>query len=275
MPLSINNNVNSLFAQRALGRAGADLSASLQRLSSGLRINSAKDDAAGLAISQRMGAQLRGLTQAGRNINDGISLTQTAESAIGQLGDNFQRIRELAVQAANDTNSSSDRAVIQREADELVRENYRIATDTNFNGLKLLDGSFNGALQIGHRAGDVLMLNLPSIFKQNSSGGFAEDPISLASNADATAALTYLDGQLANINLQRAKLGATQNRLTFAYENVQSMSGNLAESRSRIVDTDFAAEATNLTRSQILQQAASAMLAQANSMPNQILQLLR
>lgn len=275
MPLTINNNVNSLFAQRALGRAGADVSASLQRLSSGLRINSAKDDAAGLAISQRMGAQLRGLTQAGRNINDGISLTQTAESAIGQLGDNFQRIRELAVQAANDTNSSSDRAVIQREADELVRENYRIATDTNFNGLKLLDGSFNGALQIGHRAGDVLMLNLPSIFKQNSSGGFAEDPISLASNADATAALTYLDGQLANINLQRAKLGATQNRLTFAYENVQSMSGNLAESRSRIVDTDFAAEATNLTRSQILQQAASAMLAQANSMPNQILQLLR
>ncbi len=275
MPLSINNNVNSLFAQRALGRAGADVSASLQRLSSGLRINSAKDDAAGLAISQRMGAQLRGLTQAGRNINDGISLTQTAESAIGQIGDNFQRIRELAVQAASDTNSSSDRAVIQREADELVMENYRIATDTNFNGLKLLDGSFNGALQIGHRAGDVLMLNLPSMFKQNSSGGFAEDPISLASHADATLALTYLDGQLANINLQRAKLGATQNRLTFAYENVQSMSGNLAESRSRIVDTDFAAEATNLTRSQILQQAASAMLAQANSLPNQILQLLR
>ncbi len=275
MPLTINNNLNSLFAQRALGRAGADVSASLQRLSSGLRINSAKDDAAGLAISQRMGAQLRGLSQAGRNINDGISLTQTAESAIGQIGDNFQRIRELAVQAASDTNNSSDRAAIQQEADELVKENYRIATDTNFNGLKLLDGSFNGALQIGHRAGDVLMLNLPSMFRQNSGGGFAEDPISLANHADATLALTYLDGQLANINLQRAKLGATQNRLTFAYENVQSMSINLSESRSRIVDTDFAAEAANLTRSQILQQAGSAMLAQANSMPNQILQLLR
>ncbi|AXA92874.1 flagellin [Massilia sp. YMA4] len=275
MALTLNTNPSSLFAQRALTRSGADMSSVLQRLSSGLRINSARDDAAGLVISQGMTAQMRGLTQAGRNINDGISLTQTAESAVGTIGENFQRIRELAVQAANDTNSAGDRAAMQREADELIKENFRIATDTNFNGLKLLDGSFNGAVQLGHRAGDVVMLTISSLFQQTDGGAFAEPPLSLANHADATAALTYLDKQLANINVQRAHLGAMQNRLTHAFENVQTMSGNLAESRSRILDTDFAADAANLTRTQILQQAGSAMLAQANTLPNQILQLLR
>ncbi|TWI61568.1 flagellin [Pseudoduganella lurida] len=262
-------NVNSLFAQRALARAGADTTTVLQRLSSGLRINSAKDDAAGLAISDRMTSRLRGLTQAGRNLNDGISLTQTAESAIGQLGDNFQRIRELAVQAANDTNNASDRDAIQQETNELVKENRRIVAVTRFNGIALLDGSFHGSIQASERAGDVIPIHIAAMFTAQ------EEDIDMGSHAGATAALKYIDGKLDFFNLQRASLGAMQNRLGRAYDNASNAFTNLSDARSRILDTDYAAEAATLTRSQILQQAASAMLAQANSMPNQILTLLR
>jgi flagellin len=269
MAMTLNTNVTSLFAQRSLARAGQDVAGALQRLSSGLRINSAKDDAAGLAISQRMTSQLRGLSQAGRNINDGISLTQTAESGMSQLGDNFQRIRELAVQAANDTNSSSDRDAIQRETNELMKENRRIVEDTKFNGIALLDGSFNGAIQASDRAGDHIMVTIAAMFTAN------ETDIDMSDHAGATVALQYIDSKLDFINVQRASMGAMQNRLGHAYENATMTATNLSAARSQILDTDFAADAAMLTRSQILQQAASAMLAQANSMPNQILQLLR
>lgn len=269
MAMHLNTNVNSLFAQRALARAGMDVATSLQRLSSGLRINSAKDDAAGLAIAGRMTSRLRGLDQAGRNINDGISLAQTAEGALAQIGDNFQRIRELAVQAANDTNNHSDRAAIQLETDELVKENRRIVTDTRFNGIALLDGSFAGAIQVGDRAGDLLMFAIAAVFTHE------DEAIDMGSHAGATAALTYIDSKIDFIGIERARLGAMQNRLTYAYNNTRVMAENLTASRSRIVDTDFAAEAATMTRAQILQQAASAMLSQANAMPNQILQLLR
>jgi flagellin len=262
-------NVNSLFAQRALARAGTDMATVLQRLSSGLRINAAKDDAAGLAISDRMTARLRGLTQSGRNINDGISLTQTAESAIGQIGDNFQRIRVLAVQAANDTNSASDRDAIQQETNELLKESRRIVETTRFNGIALLDGSFHGTIQASERAGDSIAIHIAAMFTAQ------DDDLDMGSHAGATAALKYIDAKLDFFNVQRAGLGAMQNRLGFAYDNASNAFANLADARSRILDTDYAMEAANLTRSQILQQAASAMLAQANSMPNQILTLLR
>jgi flagellin len=269
MAVTINTNVNALFAQRMLVRSGSDVETSLRRLSSGLRINSAKDDAAGLAIADRMTSRLRGLDQAGRTINDGISIAQTAESALGQIGDNFQRIRELAVQAANDTNNASDRRAIQTETDELVKENRRIVEDSRFNGLMLLDGSFKGAIQAGDKVGDLLTFTIPAVFTNE------DEDIDMGDHAGATLALEYIDAKLGFLNTERARLGAVQERLSYAYENAASMREHLAESRSRIADTDFASEASSLTRAQILQQAGNAMLAQANSMPNQILQLLR
>lgn len=269
MAMTLNTNVASLFAQRALARAGSDVETSLRRLSSGLRINSAKDDAAGLAISSRMTSRMQGLTQAGRNINDGISLAQTAESGIGQLGDIFQRVRELAVQAANDTNNASDRAAIQTETNELMSESRRIASVTRFNGIALLDGSFNGSIQASERAGDLLTITISAMFTPD------DEDIDMNSHDGATAALKFIDRKLEFFNLERARLGAVQNRLTYAYSNTSMTYENLASARSQILDTDFAAEAASLTRAQILMQAASAMLAQANSMPNQILTLLR
>lgn len=269
MAMILNTNVDSLFVQRALGRSTAEAATALQRLSSGLRINSARDDPAGLAIAQRMSAQLRGLSQAGRNLNDGISVAQTAEGAIGELGNNYQRIRELAVQAASDTNNASDRQAIQIEASQLILENRRIVADTRFNGIALLDGSFSGAIQASDRAGDTIDFSIGATVTRE------DGDIDMSSHAGATAALQYLDRKLETINQQRASLGAMQNRFTYAYGNTMMASENLAAARSRIMDTDYAAEASKLTRAQILQQAGYAMLAQANSMPKMILQLLR
>ena len=269
MAMTLNTNVNSLFAQRSLARANMDVETSLRRLSSGLRISSARDDAAGLAISDRMTSRMRGLTQAGRNINDGISLAQTAESGVSQLSDIYQRVRELAVQAANDTNNASDRAAIQTETNQLVLEGRRIAETTRFNGIALLDGSFNGAIQASERAGDTLTIMISAMFTRD------DEDIDMSSNDGATAALKFIDTKLDFFNLERARLGAVQNRLTYAYNNSAMAYENLASARSQTLDTDFAAEAASLTRAQILQQAASAMLAQANSMPRQILTLLR
>lgn len=269
MAMILNTNVDSLFVQRALARSSDEIAMSLQRLSSGLRINSAKDDPAGLAIAQRMSSQLRGLTQAGRNLNDGISVAQTAEGAIGELGNNYQRIRELAVQAANDTNNAEDRRAIQIETGQLVLENRRIVAETRFNGIALLDGSFAGAVQASDRAGDTIDFSIGAML----TGEDAD--IDMTSHAGATAALQYIDRKLEALNQQRASLGAMQNRFTYAYGNAMMASENLAAARSRIMDTDYAAEAAKLTRAQILQQAGFAMLAQANSAPKMILQLLR
>ncbi len=383
----INTNVMSLNAQRNLTTSQSSLATSLQRLSSGLRINSAKDDAAGLAISERFTTQIRGLNQAARNANDGISLVQTAESALGEVTNNLQRIRELAVQSRNATNSQSDRDALNTEAQQLMSEINRVASQTSFNGVKLLDGSFtNQAFQVGANAGETISVS--SIVNANSTSlgsytrasvtgaaataftavtagdltidggngngaisvgaiaanasateragavrdavnsvsdqtgvyavndtattvtlvstsgtgitiahaalgtssaattglsagttatstatGFAA--LSLASVAGADTAMQSMDAALDAVNTARASLGSYQRRFESVVSSLQNASESLTASRSRIQDADFAAETANLTRAQILQQAGTAMLAQANSAPQNVLSLLR
>ena len=382
MAQTINTNVASLNAQRNLNSSQSSLATSLERLSSGLRINSAKDDAAGLAISERMTSQINGLNQATRNANDGISLAQTAEGALSEVGNNLQRIRELAVQASNGTNSQEDRDALQAEVLQLQSEIQRVAEQTSFNGTKLLDGSFSGvAFQIGANAGETInissianaqtaslggtlsrttdavavstitgfataiadgdvMINGTSIGAiagaanaQERAGQLTEainrvsattgvgasyDSVSgqmtLTSSAafaisggtdDATVAgfdnaatgttttttgiggltvssftnaqqtISQIDNALKSINTSRANLGAIQNRFSSTVANLQTASENLSASRGRIQDADFASETANLSRSQILQQAGTAMLAQANALPQNVLSLLQ
>jgi flagellin len=375
----INTNVMSLNSQRNLSGSSDALATSLQRLSSGLRINSAKDDAAGLAIANRFTTQIRGMDQAGRNANDAISLTQTAEGALVEVTNNLQRIRELAVQSRNATNSQTDRDALNAEASQLLSEINRVAEQTSFNGVKLLDGSFsNQSFQIGADVGqtidvtsivDATTANLGSYGRATvtsaASTGFANalsagdvtingvdlgaigaaasaserseqvmsainktsgesgvyaikdtnNTISLVSTTDdivvagaaaaltadtgltaattaratttgistvdissvagADAAMQAMDSALQTINSTRADLGALQNRFSSVVSNLQTSSENLSASRSRIMDTDFAKETASLTRAQILQQAGTAMLSQANSAPQGVLSLLR
>ncbi|WMJ69125.1 flagellin [Stenotrophomonas sp. 24(2023)] len=381
----INTNTMSLNAQRNLSTSGASLATTIQRLSSGSRINSAKDDAAGLAISERFGTQIRGTDVAIRNANDGISLAQVAEGSLTEIGNNLQRVRELSVQASNATNSDSDRKALQAEVTQLVSEIDRVAKQSEFNGTKLLDGSFSSQLfQVGANAGQAiaidktvdaksaslgttkfaadvtgtaiaaatadgsvagLTLNGVAIDKVEykngatgaeiakslttainakigetgvyaSIGGAAKDQVVLSSvkaekdlviggtvagsgltagttTAAATAtssvvqsldvtsvkgaqqALEIVDKALGSINSTRADLGAIQNRFTSVVANLQTSTENLSASRSRIKDTDFAKETAELTRTQILQQAGTAMLAQANQVPQGVLSLLR
>lgn len=384
MPQVINTNIASLTAQRNLNNSQSSLNTSLQRLSSGLRINSAKDDAAGLAISERFSAQIRGLNQAARNANDGVSLAQTAEGALSEVTNNLQRIRELAVQSSNATNSQSDRDALQTEVTQLLNEIDRVADSTEFNGVKLLDGSFTGAVfQVGANAGQTitiasttdsntaalgsastnttaglsvaasgltgfataliagdftingtdigaiagagsaaeragqmvnainnvsqttgvgasydgatgqLSLNSDAAFTIAGTAnaaietGFANaafatvttatgiDSLTVSNFAGAQSALALIDSSLTEVNSARATLGAVQNRFESVVRSVQTTSENLSASRSRIVDADFAAETANLTRAQILQQAGTAILAQANSLPQNVLSLLQ
>lgn len=380
----INTNVASLNTQRSLSSSQAGLNQAIQRLSSGMRINSAKDDAAGLSIASRMDSQIRGQQVAIRNANDGISLAQTAEGALGAVSDNLQRIRELSIQASNATNTQVDRDALNSEVTQLKAEIERVANQTSFNGTKLLDGSFSGAnFQVGANAtetiavGSIVDANLAvlggtvnvattsaaasgitdfataisagdvtingvdigaigaagsaaeragqlvnainqvsgqtnvganydnatgQITLRSSSGniafaGAANDAaitgfdnttgdatavattgitgLSVSSFAGAQLAITQIDQALAQVNTARANLGATQNRFTSVVSNLQNSVENLSASKSRIMDADFAAETANLTRGQILQQAGTAMLAQANSLPNGVLALLR
>ncbi len=381
MAQTINTNIASLNAQRNLNSSQGALNTSLQRLSTGLRINSAKDDAAGLAISERFTAQIRGLNQAARNANDGISLAQTAEGALAEVTNNLQRIRELAVQASNATNSQSDRDALQTEVSELLNEIDRVANQTQFNGVQLLDGSFSGAVfQVGANAGETITISattdantaaLGSVTSASTSDvatgltGFATaisagdmlvngvdigavgsagsaleragqlvnainnvssasgvgatynsataeiilvssgnitftgaalsatvtgftaaenataststgiDTLSVSSFAGAQLAIDLVDSSLTSINSARATLGAVQSRFESVVTSVQTTSENLSASRSRIRDADFAAETANLTRAQILQQAGTAMLAQANAAPQNVLALLQ
>jgi len=371
----INTNISSINAQRNLSISQNDLATSLQRLSSGLRINSAKDDAAGLAISERMTTQIRGLNQATRNANDGVSLAQVAEGALAGIGDALQRIRELAIQSANATNSASDRAALNVEAAQLIAEVERVADSTNFNGVNLVDGTFTTQqFQVGadvnqtisvasivnaqtanlgdgvtaqdtvtvtaftatlatehvingtdlgviaasgtlaQRAIDATAaINAVSattgVFATSSgndvtlvsaadiviTGGGTHSVVGIAANgtlsADATttggfagvdissveganAAIVSLDGALTEVNTARATLGALQSRFESVVANLSINSENLSAARSRIRDADFASETANLTRSQILQQAGTAMLAQANALPQNVLSLL-
>jgi len=265
----INSNVMSLNAQRNLATSSSSLSTSIQRLSSGLRINSAKDDAAGLAISERFTSQIRGLDQAVRNANDGISLAQTAEGALGEVTNNLQRIRELAVQSINATNSTSDRAALDVEVQQLITEIGRVGSDTQFNGVNLLDGSFTAQdFQIGANSGQVITVDI-----NTDVTGLITGDVTSAANADTL--LGAVDTALDTVSTERANLGAVQNRFSSVVVNLSTASENLSAARSRIRDADFAKETAALTRTQILQQAGTAMLAQANSAPQNVLSLLR
>ena len=278
MALVINSNIMSLNAQRNVSKTNNMLATSIQRLSSGLRINSAKDDAAGLYTVERMTADIRGLNQAARNAADGISLAQTAEAALGQIGDNLQRIRELAVQASNGT--VEDRTGLQTEVDLLAAEITRIVDTASFNGVQLLDGTQSGALefQVGQDATDQISIADTDldISGLQAYGTTATDGFDVSTSADtAQAALTQIDGDIDSVSGLRATFGATQNRFEAVIASVQSYAENVTASRSRIQDADFAAETANLTRVQIMQQAGVAMLAQANSAPQNVLSLLR
>ncbi|OYT99807.1 MAG: flagellin [Burkholderiales bacterium PBB1] len=397
MPQTINTNINSLTAQRNLNASQASLSTSIQRLSSGLRVNSAKDDAAGLAIAERLNTQIRGLNVASRNANDGISLAQVAEGALGKVGDSLQRIRELAVQSANATNSATDRAALQAEVAQLSDEVNRVAKQTSFNGTKLLDGSFTAAtFQIGANSGEAITIaaltNVTTDGLSNVTYGSADVPdisaagvttltavaagtlaisvggveyklsglgvarspeerlgqvaeainrrtsdtgvtaylskeadgdyalafrsstldstgaaaavtfggftvaetgigdtsatvastnvagfstLSVASTENAWLAIKQVDDALDQVNSARATLGAVQSRFETAVSNIAIQSENTSAARGRIVDADFATETANLSRAQILQQAGTALVAQANQLPQQVLQLLK
>ncbi|MBT4838736.1 MAG: flagellin FliC [Methylococcales bacterium] len=278
--LSINTNVHSLFAQRSLSSSQGTLGTSLERLSTGLRINSAKDDAAGLFISQKQTSDIRGIDQSIRNAGDGISLAQTAEGALGQVSNNIQRLREIAVQASNGT--VEDRTGLQKEADQLTQEISRIIQTTTFNGTSLFDvnGTSSLTFQVGQ---DGTANNQVSLTLSGMTGGLisafassltATGTVNVSSAASASAALVSLETDIDDISKQRATFGALQNRFESVISNLQNYSENLSASRSRIMDTDFASETASLTKAQILQQASTSILAQANQLPQSALSLL-
>jgi flagellin len=267
MPLTINTNLQSLNAQRNQATNSLSLGTSIQRLSSGLRINSAKDDAAGLAIADRMNAQIRGLNVAIRNANDGISLAQTAEGALATVTDALQRMRELAVQAQNGTNGTSDRANLDTDYQALSSEITRIAAQTKFNGIAIVGASAGAQVfQVGANNGDTLSITTTQVTT------VAGD---LTTSANASTAVAALDTKLDAITTNRATYGAAMSRFGFAIANLQISSENQTAARGRIMDADFAMETANLSRAQVLQQAGTAMIAQANAMPQQVLALLR
>lgn len=270
----INTNIASLNAQRNLNSSQASLATSIQRLSSGLRVNSAKDDAAGLAIASRMDGQTRGMNIAVRNANDGISLAQTAEGSLGKITDMLQRMRELAVQSANDTNGISDRASLDQEFSQLKAEIDRTFDATKFNGTQILGTAATLNFQIGANNVAEDQLAIPTTDLSAGAGITAVAAGDITSLATAQAAIANVDTALTEINGARATFGAVQNRFESVIANLQVASENTAAARSRIVDADFAAETASLTRSQILQQAGTAMLAQANQVPQQVLSLL-
>ena len=265
----INTNIPSLNAQRNLTTSQGGLNQALQRLSSGLRVNSSKDDAAGLAIASKMDAQSRGMVVAMRNANDGISAAQTAEAGFNAIGQHLQRMRELAVQSASGQYDNTNRAALHAEYDQLASEVGRVISATNFNGLKLLDGSFTGiGFQIGATTATDSRINV-DISKINTTLG------SITSDTAATDAMATLDSAIDEANRYRANLGAIQNRFEGVLVQLSSAQENTEAAKSRIMDADYASETAKLSRSQILQQAGTAMLAQANALPQNVLSLLR
>ncbi|RDI19536.1 flagellin [Pseudacidovorax intermedius] len=295
----INTNIGSLNAQRNLAASQNSLATSIQRLSSGLRVNSAKDDAAGLAIASRMDAQVRGMNVAARNANDGISLSQTAEGALAQIGNNLQRMRELAVQSANDTNTSSDRSALNNEYKQLALENDRIIKNTKFNGQELLTGaggtSGSFSFQVGSNTSsdNQITVTTTNIGAAAASGGIGApaaagakgtaatqltttgSAASLGSSAnEALDAIDAVDAAISKISSARSTFGAAQNRFEATITNLQTAAENTSSAKSRITDADFAVETANLSRAQILQQAGTSMVAQANQMPQTVLKLL-
>ena len=311
MGMSVTTNIQSMNAQRNLGGSQSALATSMQRLSSGLRVNSAKDDAAGLAIAERMNAQVKGMNVAVRNANDGISLSQTAEGALGKVGDMLQRMRELAVQSRNATNSDGDRANLNKEFAELQKEIDRTVKNTSFNGKKLFaTGGTDLEFQVGDKttandritvsstvlegtaisAGSAIDTASTAITDADvigtvvggwdgtngvSIGGTASGGTAVASTSQIDDAIKVIDRALDVVNDKRATFGAVQNRFENVIANLQVNVENTAASRGRIMDADFAAETANLSRAQIRQQAGTAMVSQANQLPQQVLSLLR
>ena len=306
MPQTINTNLISLNAQRNTGSSQMSLATSMQRLSSGLRVNSAKDDAAGLAIAERMNSQVRGMNVAIRNANDAISLAQTAEGALGKVSDMLQRMRELAVQSANGTNNATDRSALNNEFTQLQAEIDRVAVSTTFNGQALLTGTAGFQFQVGANASsndaisvagvsingttlgtatgsnDGALANVVSATTTDilalgtagatTSGGF---DVYTSGSIGALDAIAKIDLALSQVNTARSTFGASQNRFESVIAGLQVSVENQTAARSRIMDADFASETSNLSRSQILQQAGNAMIAQANQLPHQVLALLR
>jgi flagellin len=276
MALRINTNVNSVFAQKNLSRTQEKLRANFEHLSSGLRITKAADDAAGLAVSEGMRAEIKSLHQAKRNTNDGISVVQTAEGALSEITDIVSRMRELSVEAASGVLQATERAYLQTEFSALQGEIDRIADTTNFNGLNLADGSTASvSVQVGvnNTANDRISVNLVD----GNTAALAIDTgtVDLSSAASAQSAITALDTALDSINDGRADLGAAQNRLTSAMHNLENYTENLVEAESRIRDVDFATETAALTRNQVFSQAGTSVLAQANQSPQSALSLLQ
>jgi len=271
MGLRVNTNVASLTAQRNLASVTSRLQGNYARLSSGLRIATASDDAAGLGISERMRSQIRSYAVAGRNAQDGVSLTQTAEGALQEVSNNLTRMRELAIQAANGTLTTTDRATIDAEFQELVTEIDRVSGEAAFNGLNLLDGSTASIdLQVGVDAGDTITVNMVDA----TAATLGIDALDVTSAANASAALTALDTAIDSVSTGRGTLGAAQNRLNSAIASIANTRENLSAAESRIRDVDVAAETADLTRNTIMQQAAVSVLAQANVQPQLALNLL-
>ena len=270
MSLFVNTNVSSLNAQRQLFDVSNSLSTSFERLSSGFRINSASDDAAGLQISERMTSQVQGLDQAVRNANDAISVVQTAEGALDETTTALQRIRTLSIQAQNGVNSGTDIEALSSEITALKSEIDRIATETEFAGKTLLDGSFTANFLVGANAGQTVTVAISDAF--DTGAGSLNVQETLGNSADAL--LGEVDAALSKIGTQRADLGALQNRFQSTIRNLSNISENVSAARSRIQDTDFATETANLTRNQIMQQASLSVLSQANQRPQAALSLL-
>jgi flagellin len=270
MPQIINTNVQSLNSQRALDTSQGALRTALQRLSSGLRINSSKDDAAGLAVSEKMNAQARGMSVAIRNSNDGISLAQVAEAGMNVVGAHLQRMRELAVQSASGQYDSDNRVALNTEYTQLAAEISRVVSATNFNGKKLLDGTFATGItfQVGPTTTSESQINI-------SIGQVSVGTENITEVGNALSAMSALDVVIDKINNNRAALGAIQNRFQGVLDQLAAARENTVAARSRIMDADYASETADLSRAQILQQAGTAMLAQANAMPQNVLSLLR
>ncbi|MEK8048933.1 flagellin [Ideonella sp. DXS22W] len=287
MPQTINTNLSSLNAQRNLNTSQSSLAISMQRLSSGMRVNSAKDDAAGLAIAERMTAQIRGMNAAVRNANDGISLAQTAEGALGKVADALQRMRELSVQAANATNSANDKDSLDKEFGELAKEVQRVLSATTFNGSHILGAEARELVfQVGAGTSSEDTINITTsdltsdalitvVAGTDAAGSGRASIASTAAITDIHTVIDNIDSALDMLNNQRATLGASQSRFESVISNLQVSVENQSAAKSRIMDADFAAETANLSRSQILQQAGNAMVAQANQMPQQVLKLLQ
>ena len=265
----INTNGLSLLTQNNLNKSQGALNSAIERLSSGMRINSAKDDAAGQAIANRFTANIKGLTQASRNANDGISLAQTAEGALSEVNTNLQRIRELAVQSANGTNTSADKTSMQAEVTQRLAEIDRLSAQTDFNGTKVLSSAQTISIQVGATDGQTIGISLS---KMDSSGLSIS---SLDVSGSATTNLATIDAALSKVDTQRSSLGAVQNRFDSVISNLGTTINNLSASRSRIEDADYATEVSNMSRAQILQQAGTSVLSQANQTTQGVLSLLR